>query len=428
MGNYSRAEEYFTKGLKIVPNYINILNNLGNLKRDLDLTDEALNYYKKSLMINPNVIESLLNISICYQSLGNFDESKKYLNNLLKLDIKFTTADRLIASMTKYNSESLHLKEMLKKSDEVKLNDIQSANLFFGIAKAYEDLKEYDQCFQNYNKGNILLKKLSNFNINNEIDSFENIKKFFLNNLRDISKKKSRKLIFIVGMPRSGTSLIEQILSSHNNVYGGGELTFLKKIIENKFLNNSENKTYEIVKNTDTLFQEAHEEYITQISLINNSNKTFIDKAPLNFKYIGFIKKIFPNSKIINCKRDSLDVCWSNFKNYFDGLPFTNDLIDIANFYNIYDDLIEFWHNKFPREIYEMNYNYLIADPEKEIRKLLEFCELDWDPNCMKHEKNNKTIKTASSSQARQPINKGGLRTSEPFMKYLNKVMEIIKN
>ena len=217
-------------------------------------------------------------------------------------------------------------------------------------------------------------------------------------------------------------------MSSHNNVYGGGELTFLKKIIENKFLNNSENKTYEIVKNTDTLFQEAHEEYITQISLINNSNKTFIDKAPLNFKYIGFIKKIFPNSKIINCKRDSLDVCWSNFKNYFDGLPFTNDLIDIANFYNIYDDLIEFWHNKFPREIYEMNYNYLIADPEKEIRKLLEFCELDWDPNCMKHEKNNKTIKTASSSQARQPINKGGLRTSEPFMKYLNKVMEIIKN
>ena len=118
-------------------------------------------------------------------------------------------------------------------------------------------------------------------------------------------------------------------------------------------------------------------DYINKIAQINNSKKAFTDKAPLNFKYIGFIKKIFPNSKIIDCKRNSLDICWSNFKNYFgESLPFTNNLIDLANYYKIYENLMIFWEEKFPKEIYQMNYNLLIEDSEKEIKKFLNFCDL----------------------------------------------------
>ncbi len=428
MDNLLKAEEYFLRGLKIVPNYINILNNLGNLKKDLDKTNEALDYYKKSLSINPNVTQTLLNISLCYQSLGNFTESKNCLNNLLKIDPNYTTADRLISSMTKYEKQNNHLKDMIKKTSQKNLNDFQRANLFFALGKAYEDLKDYDQSFNNYTKGNNLLKKTINFNIENEKKDFENIKKLFSNDYSNINLDNSRQIIFIVGMPRSGTSLVEQILSSHHNVYGGGELVFLKKILSDKIFFNLKNKdtTFEINEN---LFQKISDEYLKKISQINDTEKVFTDKAPLNFRYIGFIKKMFPNSKIINCNRNSLDICWSNYKNFFgENLPFTNDMSDLANYYKLYQNLINFWEKKFPKDIYQMNYEALVNDSLNEVKKLLSFCELNWDPNCMKHEKNEKTIKTASASQARQPINKTGLKTFEPFKNHLITLSKLLEN
>ncbi len=429
MGNFKNAEDYFKRGLKIVPNYINILNNIGNLKLDLDQTNEALSYYKKSLQVNPNIPQTLLNISICLQALGNFQEAREYLNRLLKVEPKFTVADRLLAYTTKYKDRDGHLKEMEEKNIRLKLNDNQQANLLLSLGKAYEDLKEYDQSFQYYSKGNSLLKKNSNFEIKDEIKKFENIKKIFQNDFEKIETKKTRKIIFIVGMPRSGTSLVEQIISSHNNVYGGGELAFLKNIIEDRFLINSKNENLNLAHFDKNILSEIHNEYIEKISQINNSDKAFTDKAPLNFRFIGFIKIIFPNSKIINCRRNSLDICWSNFKNYFgESLPFTNNLVDLANYYKIYEDLISFWEEKFPKDVYQMNYNQLIESPEKEIKELLNFCELEWDTNCMKPEKNSKTIKTASFSQVRQPINKAGLKTFEPFKKYLSEISNILKN
>ncbi len=425
MINFLKAEEFFMKGLKIAPDYINILNNLGNLKRDLDQSDEAIKYYKKSLSINPNVIETLFNISICYQSLGNFKQAKINLKNLLKINPKFTSADRLISSMTNYKDDSDHLNEMKNKQAKFELNEIELANLFFGLGKAYEDLNEYKISFDNYKKGNDLLKKNSSFKIDDEKKKFEYIKRFFSNNLKENELKNSRKLIFIIGMPRSGTSLIEQILSSHKDVYGGGELIFLKKIIEKNFLNNKiDNKITKI----ENVFQNCYKDYIDKISFINKTKKTFTDKSPLNFQYVGFIKKIFPNSKIINCRRDKLDVCWSNFKNYFgESLPFTNSFYDLVNYYKIYEEFIRFWENKFPNEIYHMNYSKLIENPENEIKKLIGHCGLDWDPNCLKHEQNKKTIKTASAAQARKSINKDGLKTFKPFKDYLTELLRMIE-
>jgi len=423
MGNFKTAEDYFLRGLKIVPNYINVLNNLGNLKRDLDNTDEAISYYKKSLSINPNVIPTLLNISICYQSLGNYTDAKNHLKHLLELDPNFTIADRLLSSMKNYKKDDEHLLEMSKKIDKLKLSEIQLANLFFALGKANEDLKDYNLSFNYYKRGNDILKINSTFNIDEERKNFLKLKNFNYQLNKDFSLNEKRKIIFIVGMPRSGTSLVEQILSSHNDVYGGGELTFLKNTIDSKFLKEKIND------NSNIIFQDSHNDYINKISLINNSKKIFTDKTPLNFKYIGFIKKIFPSSKIIICKRNKYDICWSNYKNYFaENLPFNNDLGDLGNYYKLYDDLIKFWEDAYQDELYSMNYSQLINSPEGEIKRLLEFCKLEWDPNCMQHEKNTKTIKTASVTQARKPINKLGLNTSAPFMSFLGELKESINN
>ena len=169
-------------------------------------------------------------------------------------------------------------------------------------------------------------------------------------------------------------------------------------------------------------------QYLDKISLIDNSNKSLTDKAPLNFRWIGFINILFPNSKIINCTRNSLDNCWSIYKNNFDaGLSFSFNLTDLGKFYKLYENLIDFWKLKYPKKIYDLEYEKLINNQENEIKKVLDFCELEWDSNCLKHYNNNRLIKTVSTVQARKPIYKTSIKLSDSYSKYLEELKSVLK-
>ena len=426
--SFEEAEHYFKRGLDVAPNYINILNNFGNLKKDLNQTDEAIFFYKKSLLVNNNSTEIQFNLATIYITLGKFNDAENHLNKILEINPKFTEADRLIASFTKYEEDSHHLKLMINKIEDKTLNKNQLMHLHFALGKAFEDVKKYEESFKNFNSANQYLSEITRYDIHQDVEKFEKIKKTtkYLNKI--IINKNLRQLIFIVGMPRSGTSLIEQIISSHSNVFGGGELTFLSNIIHKEILNNKKLNT---IKNNDLkdLIKIAQEQYISKISNIDSSNKVFIDKAPLNFKYIGFIKKMFPNSKIINCNRNPIDICWSNYKNFFSGtLPFSNNLNNLASYYSLYQNYIKFWKELFPDEIYDIIYENLVKNPKEEIKNLLNFCDLEWEESCLKHENNPKSIKTASWVQARKPIYKSAVKSSDHFKMYLGELITKIKN
>ena len=427
--NFKEAEDYFKRGLKIAPNYINILNNLGNLKKDLNFTEEAVENYKKSISIRNDILETHLNIANCYQSLGKFEEAINHFNKVLKINSKFTIADRLISSMKKYQKNDPHLNEMEIKLKNGNLSEDQLSHLYFGLGKAYEDTKDFEKSFSNYQNGNKILKNIIKFDINSEKNSFIKIKDFFLEKNKKKKLQSPRKFIFIIGMPRSGTSLVEQILSSHKNVYGGGELPFLSNIMKNKYFSNYENINLDKNKKKDLFISSSLEEYLKKITILNSSNKDFTDKSPLNFKYVGFIKNIFQNSRIINCRRDPTDIAWSNYKNFFpDTLPFSNDLIDLANYYNLYENYMKYWKKDFKNDVYDIQYENLVNQPKEEIEKLLEFCNLDWDENCMHHEKNRRSIKTASATQARHPIYKSAVKSSDIFKDYMEDFFNHLEN
>jgi tetratricopeptide (TPR) repeat protein len=420
----SKAEEYYNRAIEINPNYINTLNNLATLKKDLDLVDEAIELFEKSLKLNDKVLETNYNLASILQSIGKFDQSIKYFMKTLEINPKFTKADRNIAMMTSYNNDNEHFLKMKKKISETSLSKIELHELHFAIGKAYEDLKNHPEAFDNYSKANNYKKEITGYNIKKDREEFNSLKKIFNKNLDVKNSFNTKKLIFILGMPRSGTSLAEQIISSHSEVYGGGELIFLTDIIyqnfysENKFLNISESKSK---------IQQVQNNYIKKISLIDSSEKSFTDKAPLNFKWIGYILNIFPNVKIVHCKRDPLDNCWSLFKNNFDGnLNFSNNLSDLGEYYKIYVDLMSFWKQKFPNKIYDLVYEHLTRDQENETKKLLKFCELSWDENCLKHHENKKSIKTVSFGQARKPIYKSSINSSEKYEDYLNELKSIL--
>ncbi len=426
LSNFKEAEDYFKRGLNEAPKYISILNNLGNLKSYLNLNKSAIEYFNKILRINDKLIEPYYNLAINYEALGEFEKSSECLKKILNLNPKFTNADRMLSIMTKYSNNHPHYLSIKDKFENFELNEMQKSHLYFALGKYYEDVNDYDESFKNYSYGNQIIKKMSNYKIQEEKNDFIKIKNFNYKNLDIENIDDTRKLIFIVGMPRSGTSLVEQILSSHPEVFGGGELPFLEKEVRKIFLQFKKN-SYLNKDEICNLIVDCKKKYLERISNYNGSSKAFTDKAPLNFRFIGFIKYLFPNAKIINCRRDPMDITWSNFKNYFsNSMPFTNELEDIGHFYKLYDNLVVFFQKKFPEIIYDIEYSKLVENPEVQIRKLLDFCELKWDANCLMHHKNERAIKTASSTQARKPIYKTAIKSSDRYKDYLRNVKSII--
>ena len=428
--NLVEAEYYFKRVLEINPNYINALNNLGNLKKDLDLVDEAKNFYKKSIKLNDNIMETHFNLGVLYEQSGNFEKSLYHYKKTLEINPKFTKADHSIAMMTEYSSKNKHFLDMQKKLTDENLDDFEKLELYFALGKAYNDLEDYKNSFFHIEHANSLKKKITKYNIENDVKLFNNIKSFFSKISLNKLNSNKKKIIFILGMPRSGTSLVEQIISSHKNVYGGGEIPILGQVFYEKFKNNNQlNKNNEISTNYYNELIDIQKKYIEQISIIDNSQKVFTDKAPLNFRWIGFILSVFPNSKIIHCQRSKMDNCWSIYKNNFAGsLNFSNNLEDLGFFHNLYEELMSFWNNKFKDKIYNLSYEDLINNKDAQIKLLIKFCGLDWDPNCLEFHKNTKTIKTVSFAQARKPIYKSSINSSSKYLKYLNKLKSILKS
>ena len=413
-----KAEYYYERGMEVNPNYVNILNNYGNLKKELNLFEEAIKYFKKAILLNNESLEVNYNLGSTYQGLGDYENSIKYYEKALKISPNLTKIDRNISSMTHYDKNHKHFIAMKEKILNDKLKIYEKLELHFALGKAYEDIKDYKNAFYNIEKANSLMKLFTKYKIEKDEKLFQKIKYFFTGKTFNPTKQNKIKTIFILGMPRSGTSLVEQIISSHRHVLGGGELVYLNKIINEKFLNNLEN-----LDNLEEIFNEAQNDYISKISYKNKNLLNFTDKSPLNFRWIGFIMNMLPNSKIIHCKRNKLDVCWSNYKNQFEGsLYFSNNFKDLAKFYQLYEDLMNFWEKKFPNQIYNLDYDELINEPEKTIKDLINFCEIEWDINCLKHHKNKRPIKTVSFEQARKPIYKKKIKNVLLYGEYLDEL------
>ena len=428
MEDFEDSEKYLLEVLKIKPNYINALSNYGNLKRELNDFKSAIELYSKALSIDNKQFLIHHNLSLSYLGIGEFDLAKKHCLLCLENNPGHYLSHKMLSSLTKYKKEDEHFKLMKEELKKEKLNDTQKIALNFALSKAYEDLEDFEKSYILMKNGNNIKRDNIKFNIKNEVELFENIKNSFSKyNFENNSKKakNKNKIIFICGMPRSGTTLVEQIISSHKNVYGAGELNYLSKsirknlydknkIIEEKLLNkNNDNNNY------------IAEDYFNYLKSQTFDQNILTDKAPLNFRWIGFIKIFLPESKIIHCSRNNKDNCLSLYKNSFDSdkLNWCYNEKELSTYYNLYFDLMNFWKEKIPDFIYEAKYEEIVSNQENETRKILEFCELDWDPNCLNFHKNKKTpIKTASIVQARKPIYSSSVKLNQKYEKYFEEL------
>ena len=421
--NYKKAEEIYAKIVKKNDKYINAFVNLGNIKRDLNKFDEAIKLYNKALEIDDKNHVVLYSLALTYQGLGKFKKTIELANRALEIDPNFTQADHLISQSFKYDINDNHYLETQKKINSPNFSDYQKIDLNFTLAKAEEDLGNIEGAYKYLKNGNSLRRKVLNYNIVKDKELFSNIKKIFKKfNFKKFNNSKEDNIIFILGMPRSGTSLVEQIISSHSEVFGAGELPILSNIIKKRFIENDRLITEKINQNFNELstIESLKIDYLDYIRYFNFKEKYITDKAPLNFRWIGFIKILFPNAKIIHCSRDPKNNCLSMFKNLFEGgLPFTYDENDIVQYYKLYEDLMKFWNDRFGDTILNIKYENMIKDNESEIKKIINFCNLDWEDNCLEFYNNKTPIKTMSTAQARQPIYKSSVKSFDKYSKFL---------
>ena len=434
---YLKADQIFKKIIKDNPNYINALNNYANLKSDVNDVESAIQLYNQALVAAKekkiNHLTILINLANSYLSLNKDKESMETIYEIFKIDPNNAGAHKILSQVYRYsekNDETIdHLTKMeniLKKNN---LNDSQKELISFAIGKAYDDLKNPKTAVKFYSLGNKLHLKTSKSNIAEEINVINNVKKIFDNFDLNASHKifSKKKIIFICGMPRSGTTLVEQIISSHKKVYGAGELSFLTNIAFKNFFTAGELNKQKIIEYKNSSKNLINDEYFEKFSLYNIKEQIITDKALFNFNWIGLIKIFFPNSKIIHCKRNPQDNCLSIYKNNFSStvLNWTYDQKDISNYYNNYNSLMKFWYSKIPEFIHTVEYEKIVSDKEEEIKKLLKFCELEWDDNCVNFHENTKTpIKTASISQAREPVYNSSVNSSNNYKEYLKEMFE----
>ena len=434
---FVRADKIFQQILKEDPNYINAYNNYANLKIAVNDVEGAIELYNQAIVLAKKKkiypINFLLHLANALQSLNREKELMEVIEEILKLDPENTEAHKILSWTYKYsktNSESIShisiMENILKKNI---LNNDQKAKLSFGLGKAYDDLKDVEQAIKFISSGNQLHKNIFKSNIIEETNIMNRMIKIF----KDIDLNKSpnffskKKIIFICGMPRSGTTLVEQIIASHKEVYGAGELSFLTNVIHDNFFNGDLIDKQRIIENQNSEKNLINEKYFEKFLLYKIKKQIITDKAPLNFKWIGFIKIFFPNSKIIHCKRNSRDNCLSIFKNYFSSprMNWAYDQRDVSDYYNNYNSIMNFWYSKIPQFIHTAEYEKIVSDKKNEIKKLLKFCDLEWDDNCLSHHKNRKTpIRTVSIAQARQPVYSSSVNSGDNYKDYLKEMFD----
>ena len=462
-GNHDIAEAMLTKALRLDPTYSLVWANLAQVYSVTGQLDKAKKSFKNILNMEPRNGLIWAEYGTVLTKLANYEESKDaYLKALdfksdsprvhLSLGHVYKTMGEIENSIDSYKNTIIqnklsgeaywslaNLKTYSFSENEIKvmeetlkgdMSDIERSQMHFALGKAYEVKKDFDNSFNNYFKGNEVKKGLTKYSSDDTTYNTKRILDFFnLENIRDFSKSLTvnQDPIFVLGMPRSGSTLVDQIISSHSQVDGTQELPNIIKIASE--LNSNNQNTYpEILKELDELkLTEMGNNYLSETTWARKNAPFFIDKMPNNFIHIGLIKTILPNAKIIDTRRDPMDTCFSCYKQFFArGQLFTYSLEDLGNYYTDYIKAMNHWHNVYGKDIYTVHYDNVINNTEETIRELIDYCNLPFEKECLEFYKSSRPVKTPSAEQVRQPIYKSGLNYWKNYEKHLVPLKKII--
>jgi len=424
LGEYQKAISIFEKAIQIQPNNANFYNNLGNALKELEEYPKAISSYEKAIQIQPNFAKAYYSLGLLQQQLGETQRAKssyematKYEPENLFYLLALSGLDREILD----SNFKTKIFEIIKRDNSTK-NNVAYGN--FLLSKYELKNNEYENEFNYLLKGHQYYFKSKERKFKKEIDYMFNVlpnrKEFLKLNKYNKNFNKENYLtkpIFIIGVPRSGSTLIEKVIASGKQYIPIGEETAVIHSSLKDLINNNQKSNLDI-KNFYTKIIEAYKKK----GLIQKKNNfIFTDKSLENFYYLSIIKEIFPHAKIINCKRKNLSSIMSTLKHNLINLAWAHNLDHIFKYYDIYYRTIENFEKKNPNFIYNLEYEKFTSEPENESKKLMKFCGLPWDLKCLKfYKRKNLISKTASNLQIRKAINKESINKYSPYNKFLS--------
>jgi tetratricopeptide (TPR) repeat protein len=428
-GRLSQAVKVLDKAIALKPDVAESHSNRGISLKELGQAEKALASYNRAIELQPDFPEAYLNRGNVLKSLGRFDEAAASHERAIAIREDFAEAHRSLSTLKHYGPDDNQVELMERLFAAVNTSETSKMELGFALAKAHEDLGHFDESFDYLVVGNRLRKQVQQYQIQDDINLFADLKRLFAEQgpSRDnlLKKTASSQPLFIVGMLRSGTSLTEQILASHSQVYGAGELDAMTRLASpmlSGLINQADNNKLCGLPTAESA--RLRSDYIDTLNELGAHEKIITDKAPLNFRWIGFILSAFPNARIVHVNRDPVATCWSIFKHYFpDPCLFAYDLEDLAKFYRLYIDLMTFWRERYPDNIYELDYERLTENQEAETRKLLAFCQLSWEDQCLDFHQTKRQVRTISSAQVREQMYTG---SSNAWKKYEHRLQPMI--
>ncbi len=427
-GRLDDALEIFDKTLAIDPGFLSGYSNKGLVYTDREEYEQAMAAFAKAFEIDPDYALARRNMGLLHMQRGEMAEAEACFYKAIDADPDLGASYLDLSTARKFKEGDPLIPKMVEILKNKDLSDGEQIPMCFALGKVFGDVGDTENAFRYLSQGNALVKKVRNYTIATDRLRFELIKlQFKAAKPLELSPQEASshtvKPIFIVGMPRTGSTLIEQVLSSHSKVYGGGELGFLNPTI-NAILRKAAltpEQGYD-----KALLQRVRDSYLKKAEGLAAPSEYMTDKNLLNFRFIGYILASMPEAVVIDLQRDPMATCWSMFKHRFlgSGLSFTFDLDDIAEYYKMYKDMMAFWHRKYPGRIVSVNYDAFTQDQEGETRKLLKNCGLTFEQGCIDFHKNKRAIKTASVTQVRKKVYKGSNEEWRRFERFLEPLKE----
>jgi len=429
MGETQRAISCFKQSLSLRPDYVGARIDLAQVLRRLGRAEEALVQLEEAIGLEPHDVDSHISLALTLRQLGQTDSAIERLEQFLSAKPNCGSAYYHI-SMMKPRQELIPVVEKLVSDSKLPKNDAISCH--FALGNLLDDSKSFDQAFSHYLTANTLEREKFDYDPRENIEVFDKLikvytKRFFQDKRQFGSV--SELPVFIVGLPRSGTTLVEQIVSSHALVHGAGEIEALPgaNLSVTQQLSYAKPSPECMALIDGKTIEKYSARYLEELELHCTVAERITDKLPGNFARIGFIRTLFPDARIIHCQRNPLDNCVSVFFHCFTALQCSFDLKELGQFYRDYQRLMTHWQSLFPGEILTVQYEDLVADQEKVSRRMIDHLGLEWDDNCLDFHNNERNVMTPSNVQVRQPMYTSSINRWHRYEKNLQPLIKVLQ-
>jgi tetratricopeptide (TPR) repeat protein len=405
-GQLLAAEKIYRGVLEQSPESCDALHLLGVVRAESNDEQAGVELIESAIKLNPNVAGFHHNLAGILRRIGRLPDAEAAYRQAIRLKADYGEAYQGLAEMVQFKAGDPLLEQVQFQLTDATPTGSNASYLHFAAGKILDDMGDYPAAFQHYQKGNSAAGR--QFSVDQFRQQTKDCLYHFSPELLErlgAAGSSSRQPIFVIGMPRSGTSLIEQILASHSSVFGAGELNDVKLIVQDAMRMTQQVKPYPsfLPHLTAQQLQATAQRYLDRTR--QPDVRHVVDKHPLNFIYLGLILLMFPEAKVVHTVRHHLDTCLSCFfQNFTKGQDYAFDLDTLAEFYLDYKRLMAHWQQLFPGRILDVHYEQVLVDQEEETRRLLAFCDLPFEKSCLSFHETQRTVKTASFLQVRQPL------------------------